>query len=243
MPRFFLIGRATLSESQPHHHSTWEISVYTHGSGRAWVGDHEFTFGPGTIVCYPPVLDHKEFSPEPFTEFYIHTDALTLGPDAVPIFKDTPAETVTRLAGLLNDEFHRKEPGWQSATQDLFDLIIGYLNRWRQGTNTHPLVERLKHMLIENLQNSSFQVGEALNQLPLSPDHLRELFEKTTGKTPLKYLTEIRINEARNLLRQGYSVKESGIRAGYPDPYYFSRIFHKTTGLRPSEYARSRGRA
>ena len=242
MPRFYSIGRATLSESVPHHHSTWEISVYTEGRGRAWVGTQEFTFEPGTIVCYPPVLDHKELSTQPFTEFYIHTDILRLGGEAVPIFKDTPGETLTRLAGLLNDEFHRKEPGWETATQDLFDLMISYLSRWREGGASHPLVEELKHALIENLQNSSFQVGAALQRLPMSPDHLRELFEKYTSKTPLRYLTDLRISEAKNLLREGYSVKESGVRVGYPDPYYFSRIFHKTTGIRPSAYAASQRR-
>ena len=69
-----------------------------------------------------------------------------------------------------------------------------------------------------------------MNALPMSLDHLRECFEQATGRTPLRYLTELRINEAKHLLKRGFAIKEAGSRVGYPDPYYFSRIFLKTPG-------------
>ena len=48
----------------------------------------------------------------------------------------------------------------------------------------------------------------------------------------------LRINEAKHLLslKKELSVKEVGEAVGYPDPFYFSRIFKQLTGLAPKEY-------
>ena len=53
----------------------------------------------------------------------------------------------------------------------------------------------------------------------------------------MEYLTEIRMNRARELLAgTELSMKEICGEVGYSDPNYFSRIFKKHTGLTPTEY-------
>ena len=240
MSKFLSIGRAAISSNIFHNHSTWEISVYTAGTGIATVGAQEIPFKPGTIICYPPVIPHKEDSQRGYTEFYIHTNDLSLGNETVPVFTDTPHQTFAQIAAVLHNEYHLKEPGWEAASQDLFALLVFYLNRWRKSPAPHPLVEQLKRTLVEHFHDPEFHVGPALDALPMSRDHLRERFEQSTGKTPLQFLTDLRINEAKHLLRRGFSIKEAGARVGYPDPYYFSRIFLKTAGVRPSAYGRGK---
>ena len=52
-----------------------------------------------------------------------------------------------------------------------------------------------------------------------------------------RYLTKIRIEKAKEfLVKPDISIKEAGIRSGYTDPNYFSRIFKKQTDMTPSEY-------
>jgi transcriptional regulator GlxA family with amidase domain len=76
--------------------------------------------------------------------------------------------------------------------------------------------------------------------IPMAPDHLRRLFRETTGRTPLYYLSELRVAEAKRLLKDsGLGVKQVAERVGIPDPYYFSRVFKKVTGWRPSAYLRN----
>jgi len=92
-------------------------------------------------------------------------------------------------------------------------------------------------LLVEHLHNSEFHVGAAMRGMPIAPDHLRRLFQQATGRTPVGYLAELRIAEARRLLKVGgLSVKQVAARVGIPDPYYFSRVFKKITGRRPSAY-------
>jgi len=58
------------------------------------------------------------------------------------------------------------------------------------------------------------------------------------GVTPIQYLIDLRMAEARRLLigSPGRDIKEIGEIVGYPDPHYFSRIFKNTHGITPTEY-------
>lgn len=62
-------------------------------------------------------------------------------------------------------------------------------------------------------------------------------FKNHTGKTPIEYITKIRIDEARYLLCNSLlSISEIASVVGYEDPLYFSRMYKKATGLSPSNY-------
>lgn len=68
--------------------------------------------------------------------------------------------------------------------------------------------------------------------------YLSKLFKKHYEETPVKYLVNLRINEAKHLLRSRpeLDIKAVGELVGYSDPFYFSRIFKHITGKSPSEY-------
>jgi len=75
-------------------------------------------------------------------------------------------------------------------------------------------------------------------QFNINAPHLSKIFLKYAGEAPSKYIMSLRINEAKHLLswKKELSVKEVGEAVGYPDPFYFSRIFKQWTGLAPTEY-------
>lgn len=67
------------------------------------------------------------------------------------------------------------------------------------------------------------------------------LFQSLTGKKPLDYLTELRMNRAKELLLlTDDPLREISRRVGYKDEYYFARRFRHTMGLTPKQYARTR---
>lgn len=64
-------------------------------------------------------------------------------------------------------------------------------------------------------------------------------FKQYMGMTPMQYITAIRINKAKELLKNtDYSIQEISSLSGYDNPLYFSRIFRKQTGRSPSDYRR-----
>lgn len=71
----------------------------------------------------------------------------------------------------------------------------------------------------------------------LSRFHFLRRFKRATGTTPWRYLTELRLARAKNLLIDpACSVAGAARAAGFADPAYFSRLFHRRTGISPREY-------
>lgn len=71
----------------------------------------------------------------------------------------------------------------------------------------------------------------------LNPSYISQIFKKETGITFSKYLTELRINKAKQLLNASeLSISDIAIKVGYNDYFYFLKIFKKATGLTPSQY-------
>jgi AraC-like DNA-binding protein len=237
MAKFLSIGFGSYRASEFHSHHCSEISVYTSGRGEAMVGREVRLFRPGTIILYPPEIPHRERSAGGYSEFWIAVEGLEF--DGLPgAFQDTPQKTFTNLARLLHDEHYLGLPPAKAATQEILDLIIVHLQRMRAQPEAHPQVSRLRHLLAQNVGNAGFDLPRALRDFPLSPGHLRTLFRRGTGKTPTRYLLELRLQDAKHLLRQGYSVKEAAYHVGFEDPYHFSRRFHAWDGQWPSAFKR-----
>ena len=77
----------------------------------------------------------------------------------------------------------------------------------------------------------------------MSPSYFSSIFSKEAGKTFVEYLTEVRMEKAREyLMCSSMKTSEIGYEVGYKDPHYFSYIFKKTQGCSPKEYrARRKG--
>jgi AraC-like DNA-binding protein len=69
--------------------------------------------------------------------------------------------------------------------------------------------------------------------------HLIRLFQKHIGLTPYAYLTQVRIEKSRRLLRRGESVVQVALEVGFADQAHFTKRFKQITGTTPGLYARS----
>jgi YesN/AraC family two-component response regulator len=85
-------------------------------------------------------------------------------------------------------------------------------------------------------------LAELAARFHVNPPYLARLFKRTVGAAPVRYLRDLRINQARKLLeeRPELEIKEVGIIAGYPDQGYFSRVFRQAVGVSPQEYREGR---
>mgnify|MGYP004603130811 CR=1 FL=1 len=75
----------------------------------------------------------------------------------------------------------------------------------------------------------------------LSASYLTRSFKKALGVTPMHYLQQLRIKEAKALLlsRPELSVRSIAELCGYTDQHYFSRVFQKAVGISPTEFRKS----
>lgn len=80
-------------------------------------------------------------------------------------------------------------------------------------------------------------IGEYAERLGVSPATLYRVVKRSTGKTPLAWIDEAVVSEAKALLSHtDLTVNEIGARVGVLDPSYFSRFFRKQVGVSPIDF-------
>ena len=90
---------------------------------------------------------------------------------------------------------------------------------------------------IQENYSKDISLDDVSGQVNISPYYFSKIFKEETGENFIEYLTRVRIDKAKELLvDENVSVKEAGIKSGYSDPNYFSRIFKKQMDMTPSEY-------
>lgn len=87
--------------------------------------------------------------------------------------------------------------------------------------------------------NTAINMKSLSDEFELSQRSLNRRFRKATGLSPTRYLQEIRLEKAKELLKtSNLSVAEVAYNVGYPDSAYFSALFRRHVSLPPGEYRR-----
>lgn len=86
----------------------------------------------------------------------------------------------------------------------------------------------------------SLSLEQVAEQVALSPTYFSRVFKQTMGCTFVEYLTRVRLEEARHLLRTTtLSLAEISYTVGYQSPNYFSEVFKAVEGITASSYRRN----
>lgn len=103
-------------------------------------------------------------------------------------------------------------------------------------TRTDRHVELAQRYVEEHIREK-ITLGQAAKELGISQGHLSSIFKKQTGQNFSDYVTEVRVEKAKELLRtRKYMMYEISDMLGFDTQYYFSTVFKKLTGYTPKEY-------
>lgn len=103
------------------------------------------------------------------------------------------------------------------------------------------VVENAKKYISENYHDEELTLNTVAHEVNVSPNHLSAMFSQKTGQTFVKYLTDVRMHRAKELLKcTSKRSNEICEEVGYRDPHYFSHLFKKNVGCSPIQY-RERG--
>ena len=106
----------------------------------------------------------------------------------------------------------------------------------------HDVMKDAIAYISEHYSDDELSLNTLAAHVNFSPNHLSAIFKQETGQPFIKYLTDYRMNMAKELLRRSSKKSnEIGILVGYKDPHYFSYLFKKTQGMTPTQY-RNMGR-
>ncbi|HZG86022.1 AraC family transcriptional regulator [Paenibacillus sp.] len=122
----------------------------------------------------------------------------------------------------------------------LMHLSTEYSAALRSGQFDRNRTYLLTKKMVEYI-GANWQLNPTVEQLAdvmgITPGYLIRTFKANLGMTPLRYMTFLRIDKAKELLSQSeLSIKQITAEIGLDDPYYFSRLFKKQTGMTPTEF-------
>lgn len=111
------------------------------------------------------------------------------------------------------------------------------LREKKASSRYEDVVSEVIHYIEDNYAQEELSLNLLASHVNFSPNHLSMIFSQQTGQTLIRYLTDYRMNRAKELLR--CSSKKSSVismEVGYKDPHYFSYLFKKTQGMTPTQY-------
>lgn len=100
----------------------------------------------------------------------------------------------------------------------------------------------IKDYISQKYMNETLSVKDISDHVFLSTSYVCTFFKNETGQTLNQYLTEYRMEKAKQLLLDPrYKIADISSRVGYSDGNYFGKSFKKHTGFSPSEYREKMG--
>lgn len=112
------------------------------------------------------------------------------------------------------------------------------LNRDQSSTHHDETIIKVQEWLQDHY-TESVQIAALARRFQLSSRSLNRRFKQAANTTPLQYLQDLRIAQAKELLKQSNLViSEIADRVGYQDASYFTGLFKKINSVTPNEYRR-----
>ena len=106
----------------------------------------------------------------------------------------------------------------------------------RKSTRSDKLVEQARAYVDEHYMEK-LTLADIADSLNISAGHLSNTFKKLTGSTLSDYIAAVKIEHAKELIdTHQYLMYEISDMLGFDNPYYFSKVFKKVTGISPREH-------
>lgn len=148
---------------------------------------------------------------------------------------------VSEILKQLYTEYHQHSAGRKVMVKVNFLRLVVTLSRLYDTKKIESSTGIVKlapaFAYIEKNYQNSLSVAELAQMVGYSQRQFIRLFKKATGDLPLEYITHLRMQYARELLKNSeLSITEIAMQCGYTDSNYFSKLFHKNHGVTPKDF-------
>ena len=141
----------------------------------------------------------------------------------------------------INNEFLKKVPEYRTmedicdSANEILQEFIGSVFHGTDGVKSRDIREALNY--ISSHYSEQITLQQAADHVHLSAAYFSRRFREICGVSFKEYLTTVRIDEAKRLLRStDYSLLDIAIAAGFDNQSYFTKVFRTKTGFTPKQY-------
>lgn len=245
---------------------SWDVSLkrtrldyyliyLVNGVGHYSIGDETITARAGSMVIFKPhqQQDYYYLASEKAEVYWIHftgyeaeqlVSELGFG-DGIIYHAGIHTEHIDLFEKIIH-ELQIKKLNYHNICIGYFLQLLTSLSRKAGALQSGggKLTDNRMEKVIKTI-NEEFQLEHAIGYYAricnLSIFQFIRNFKAFTGYSPARYIEKIRIAKARELLHDtNLSISEIAAIVGYQDPFYFSKVFKKASGLTPSEFRSSK---
>lgn len=234
----------------PHAHDFYELNCLTNGKTKLKLNGLNLAYEAYDFVLIPAGVRHNLYYSQ--EEKYNNYAIYFRGSEEFlsSLCRDTQIVRLHDYDGALNfltSEIFRLQHNYGAGNGELFDAYLyAVLLHMRRGTIMDTLapagqdedpVDRAVRFINDHILLRPVTVSTVAGELGLSPAYFTRLFQRKIGMTPVKYIIEVRMAQAKRMLtEENYSIKEIAAALHYEDQLYFSRQFSKAMGVSPRKY-------
>jgi AraC-like DNA-binding protein len=244
-----------------------KVYAVTKGGGWCSLDRNYWNLKPGMVLLFSAgTIQQGLIDPRPekqLIKYWIHFESTAT--KGVPVLRLIPpppclvgasAKKMLQLTQKIHEERRAKAVGYSLATQHLLTELVLTAYRAPEKDRRKPdkVLPESEHAPRVPLEVQFGRLRKAIAVMtqryahPLSledlasaaglhPVYFNQVFRKTFGVPPMRYLEQQRLRRAKELIAgTDRTMTEIAFEVGYSDPYYFSRAFRRLTGMPPSVY-------
>lgn len=234
-----------------HWHEQLEMHYIVDGAADMVLGQETLPVQEGDLVVVNSNTLHSgKCTRPPYKSYVLILDVADFSAELAK--KNDIFVSLIRNDPVIRDYFQRmfreieeKGVGYKSLCRGLLTELLVHLSRnyvdeslpERESARRKKNLERLNGVLcfIEDHHQQPITVNQLAEMACLSEDRFGHLFREVVGQPPLKYINQIRLRKAMNLLKTGaYTVTEVADAVGFQDYNHFGRLFRKAYGATPN---------
>ncbi len=231
--------------------SDYQLLYIASGKAHFFFHEKEHVLSEGTMVLYHPGDSQKYFyyATDKTEVYWVHftgSEAASLlsscGFSATEnVFYTGTAPDYPQLFRQIIRELQLCRPNYEEFLSLFLRHIFLMMNRYlkegqKTGSDIRNEIERATHYFNEHY-STEINIEEYAKSRHFSTCWFIRNFKQIVKVTPMQYILSLRMMNAQNLLENtDYNITEIAEAVGYDNPLYFSRLFHKQTGLAPSAY-------
>lgn len=246
----------------PHFHKAAELVRIVNGEGTYCINAQTFLCRKGDIIFNPPYSIHSftsedeeteiegvifEFTMIPSSETGVSPEKL-LSPDVVNQFvingKDPVFPELDMCFSEARRVYSRDDPTYKlEMLAALFKCTALLIKHYAPGGEKLRSYDRLQPVMeyIQKNYRHSITVSDLSRLLNVCDDHLIRIFKAVTNKTPVSYITDIRLEESmRLLIKTDLSVTEIAGMVGFSSAGYMAHLFKSRLHTTPLGYRKNR---
>ncbi len=197
-------------------------------------GGKEYNINTNEILYLPQNMG--------YTADYNQTEGITIhfvtqqSDREIEVYSLQNVEQVYKLFLQARSVWENKVPGFEVFVMAQLYTILGIL--LENDTKTHLPQHFLNAVsfINSNFKNSELSIGAVCTNAGIGATVFRQLFSRYYGKTPIEYITDLRLETARNLISNGVSIENAAYDSGFNDSKYFARVVKKRFGCTPRDF-------